>query len=113
MMRFRPRFTLRTLAIVVTLICAYFGAWEFTRGKFGPESPAPFVKRTALSVETTLKGSTWISRTCYVYHFWFCGHLIKLPLETDEIDYPTHIPPPWWAVSTKDQKNISQTEESP
>ena len=27
----RPRFTLRTLAIVVTLICAYFAAWEVTK----------------------------------------------------------------------------------
>jgi hypothetical protein len=30
MMKFRPRFTVRTLAIVVTLACAYFGAWEAT-----------------------------------------------------------------------------------
>ncbi len=28
--RFRPRFTVRTLAIFVTLVCAYFGAWEAT-----------------------------------------------------------------------------------
>ncbi len=27
----RPRFTVRTLAIVVTLVCAYFGAWESTK----------------------------------------------------------------------------------
>lgn len=27
---FRPRFSLRTLAILVTLACAYFGAWEAT-----------------------------------------------------------------------------------
>ncbi len=33
-MRFRPRFTVRTLAIFVTLVCAYFGAWEPTR-KYG------------------------------------------------------------------------------
>jgi hypothetical protein len=29
-MRFRPRFSVRTLAIVVTLVCAYLGAWEVT-----------------------------------------------------------------------------------
>ena len=28
---FRPRFSIRALAIFVTLICAYFGAWEFTK----------------------------------------------------------------------------------
>ena len=33
-MKFRPRFSLRTLAIVVTLVCAYFGAWEATK-KYG------------------------------------------------------------------------------
>ena len=27
-MKFRPRFSVRTLAIFVTLVCAYFGAWE-------------------------------------------------------------------------------------
>jgi hypothetical protein len=30
-MRLRPRFTIRTLAIFVTLVCAYFGAWEATK----------------------------------------------------------------------------------
>ena len=29
--RIRRRFTIRTLAIVVTLVCTYFGAWEATR----------------------------------------------------------------------------------
>ena len=58
-MKFRPRFTVRTLAIVVTLVCAYFGAWEATK-RYGTtdehsqlsnldpwigdeESPLPFV----------------------------------------------------------------------
>jgi hypothetical protein len=27
----RPRFSLRTLAIIVTLVCAYFAAWEVTK----------------------------------------------------------------------------------
>ncbi len=29
--RFRPRFTVRTLAILVTLVCVYFGAWGATK----------------------------------------------------------------------------------
>src|SRR5687767_11643873 len=29
--RWMPRFSLRTLAIVVTLVCAYFAAWEPTK----------------------------------------------------------------------------------
>jgi hypothetical protein len=32
--RWRPRFSVRTLAIVVTLVCTYFGAWEVTK-KYG------------------------------------------------------------------------------
>ena len=31
MKSWRPRFSLRTLAILVTLACAYFGAWEATK----------------------------------------------------------------------------------
>ena len=30
-MKFRPRFSVRTLAIVVMLVCAYFSAWEATK----------------------------------------------------------------------------------
>lgn len=33
-MKLRPRFSLSTLAILVTLVCAYFGAWEATK-KYG------------------------------------------------------------------------------
>ena len=28
--RWQPRFSVRTLAIIVTLVCCYFGAWEAT-----------------------------------------------------------------------------------
>ena len=30
-MKFRPQFSVRTLAIVVTLVCLYFGAWDLTK----------------------------------------------------------------------------------
>jgi hypothetical protein len=48
----RPRFSLRTLAILVTLVCAYFGAWEATKRSTTQyeKSPAPFiVVRTIVS----------------------------------------------------------------
>ena len=35
-MRFRPRFSIRKLAILVALVCAYFGAWEATKRKVSP-----------------------------------------------------------------------------
>ena len=34
MTRLRPRFSLRTLAIFVAVVCAYFGVWEVTK-KYG------------------------------------------------------------------------------
>lgn len=56
----RPRFSLRTLAVLVTLVCAYFGAWEAMKKHVLPKdgqwllgehgfmdvtSPIPFVLR--------------------------------------------------------------------
>jgi hypothetical protein len=32
MLRWPPRFTVRTLTIAVTLLCVYFGTWELTKG---------------------------------------------------------------------------------
>ena len=42
MMKFRPRFSVRTLAIFVTLVCCYFAAWEATK-RYDGRSPAPFI----------------------------------------------------------------------
>jgi hypothetical protein len=46
-MKFRPRFSVRTLAIVVTVLCAYFAAWMPTRRaaeKIGsPDDPAQWI----------------------------------------------------------------------
>jgi len=47
-----PRFSLRTLAIVVTLVCAYFAAWPPTK-KYG----VPF---HTWKTPTTPKGDAWI-----------------------------------------------------
>jgi hypothetical protein len=44
MNRIRPRFSVRTLAIFVTLVCVYFGAWEVTK-KYGVER-TPGVTKT-------------------------------------------------------------------
>ena len=47
--RWRPRFSIRTLVIVVTLVCAYFGLWEATKRWGCPSvsdwasSPAPLI----------------------------------------------------------------------
>ena len=59
--RWRPRFSIRTLVIVVTLVCVYFGCWKLTgdyavdaavnhcmkqpgvERVFGQFTPAPFI----------------------------------------------------------------------
>ena len=37
--RWRPRFSVRTLAILVTLVCVYFGAWEITKSSARRQFP--------------------------------------------------------------------------
>ena len=89
--RWRPRFSVRTLLILVTLVCAYFGAWQITsrygikdkmvvRGPIGKSHgyersradvicPAPFLIRVS---ENKGRWITWL--------FWFGGnyyHIIE------------------------------------
>ena len=96
-MRFRPRFSIRTLAIFVTLVCAYFGAWEATK-RYGlerglsddldmplrEESPAPFIVLQSGSFEGPRKKLSnpyrAISTRTRIY-IWFFGLKIKFPLE--------------------------------
>lgn len=105
----RPRFSVRMLAIVVTLVCAYFGAWEATK-RYGlssritvvgwsrdandkpyvivERSPLPFV----MSCDELATGITQSDRSLFGprhYYFWLFGPKIKLPLEsTWKWDFP-------------------------
>jgi hypothetical protein len=83
----RPRFSLRTLAIVVTLVCAYFGAWEATKrwgiaqlphsdGYPQKYSPLPFVV-----TEVGIFASMWRGPNRR-YHLWL-GPTIRLPFEVE------------------------------
>jgi hypothetical protein len=97
-MRFRPRFTVRTLAIFVTLIGAYFGAWEITK-KHGlpsrningmyidpfnslvvstdePRVLAPFLVRH-------VRYTAWNAETCHGYYIWLFGPKIQLPFVSE------------------------------
>jgi hypothetical protein len=99
-MKFRPRFTVRTLAIFVTLVCAYFAAWDATKrygiqdysqvDRFDPliydESPMPFVisqyeRSGPKSWEEWRSGIR--SSTKRRYYLWVFGLRFKLPFETD------------------------------
>jgi hypothetical protein len=86
--RFRPRFTLRTLAIVTTMVCAFFGAWEATK-RYGvrnmqlgsvsilghADSPFPLIVRRCEAIrETQLE---------YGYYLWLFGPKFRLPFESD------------------------------
>ena len=95
-MNFRPLFSVRTLTLVVTLVCAYFGAWEATK-RYGIEqhsydsSPAPFLvfhddfffPFSANSVKATPprsgSGEPTFIRS---YSVWLFGSRIKLPFES-------------------------------
>lgn len=93
-MKFRPRFSVRTLAIVVTLVCAYFGAWEATKRygigaacRYSAESgriprgvlaPYPLV---LTSWEYTSLSHNWNQSICY--YLWLFGLTIKLPFESE------------------------------
>jgi hypothetical protein len=92
----RPRFSLRTLAIVVTLLCAYFAAWPLTT-KYGvpripevldrnaevylvnAEAPAPLIVRQ----DVLAFQSADFKRH---YYLWLGVTKIKLPYEASWYD---------------------------
>ena len=103
--RWRPRFSLRTLVIFVTLVCVYFGAWEVTKRcedtdklsfdyKYrafvhGAYSPMPFVVARDESdfIVSDLQdygggNPSYSGSGPRRYYLWLVGPLIKLPFET-------------------------------
>ncbi len=92
-----PRFSVRTLAIVVTLVCVYLGAWEATK-RYGltnerhEMSPLPVREMSPLPLiiiqtgwfegpRTTLYDpyGEWSHRRRF--YLWLFGPKIKLPFE--------------------------------
>lgn len=88
--RFNFRFSVRTLAIFLTLVCVYFGAWEATK-KYGiPQTEPPFVssglKPYGFAGKVTIMHANspipFIVKQCEYdfyfvphrsYYFWFFG----------------------------------------
>jgi hypothetical protein len=105
MIRFRPRFSVRTLAIFVTLVCAYFGVWEATKrwaidedfesylepdGTLqdvytDPFCPMPFI----FSKDIRIYDSEGLLDIRRPYYLWLFGPTVRLPVEGD---WPTNWP---------------------
>ncbi len=98
--RFRLRFSIRTLVIVVTLVCAYFGSWpwvkeracrgvelvarrrfipetsaDWNRVRMRPDSPMPYVV-SAYEVEYRRGQASWHRR----YYCWVFFGAFRLPI---------------------------------
>ena len=101
--RWRPKFSLRTLVILVTLVCCYAACWGPTKTRGGrdvekhtyayawtrlPRRPVgrrdqepvlPFIVRsTELGIFTK-------QRERREYYFWFFGYVVKLPYERETL----------------------------
>ena len=88
--RWRPRFSVRTLVVLVTLVCSYFGCWEVTKSRGVRDvrrgvSPMPFIVR--VDMDSVIGSASYVD-VAYrerSYYFWFFGYFAKLPFERDII----------------------------
>ena len=95
--RWRPRFSVRTLVIVVTLVCTYLGCWRATQS-LGIRDVKSHLGRQVGKAESTVPFIVAIHELVYFdidsrhlmgieltrhYYFWFFGYVAKLPYERD------------------------------
>ena len=87
--RWRPRWSVRILLIVITLICAYFACWGPTKRQ-GVEYVRHQVYKFKFDIEAVapllVKADDFYRRS---YYFWFFGYVAKLPYERELPDDPT------------------------
>jgi len=100
--RWRPRFSIRTLVVVVTLVCCYAACWgpTKTRGvkdvlnhvqevdaKLYPSEQGYFpgltLNTSSPSVPLIVGIDYFQGQTARRYYFWFFGYVAKLPFERD------------------------------
>jgi len=96
MKQWRPKFSLRTLAVVVTLVCVYFGCWEATN-TWGipavPErqeqlwSPCPFLIVKAEYEDQVVWSALTVSveKSKRRYWLWFPGWAVVVNPSVDYI----------------------------
>jgi hypothetical protein len=84
-----PRFSLRSLASVITLVCAYFAAWSATErfaasldqaGYCAAYSPVPCILVRFETIQQSAGRRPLFARQ---YYLWLFGPTIKLPYTTD------------------------------
>jgi hypothetical protein len=99
----RLKFSVRTLAIFVTLVCAYFGAWETTKRyakkhyqqgikDYGDDDKALMIKQTTAPLPLLvvrkevqyefLPNATFKREYRVSYYLWLLGPKVKLPFES-------------------------------
>src|SRR5689334_9886166 len=97
----RPRFSVRTLAIVVTLACVYFGLWTLTQREAARQYSIAVDKTTRFFDDENSTLAIMNSRSPLpllisrdevrferpglyprCYYLWLFGPMVKLPLES-------------------------------
>jgi hypothetical protein len=92
--RWRPRFSVRTLAIIVTLVCCYVACW----GPTTRNGPRDIIVRQQLARDNIIIASARpvapllvgairydleVDAGAKCYYFWFFGYVAKLPYERE------------------------------
>ena len=99
--RWRPRFSVRTLVIVVTLVCCYAACWEPTKRQGVGDVDRRAGRELGFDVAAkTSEADHWVSQLFDAspiiplvvgvttpgsrrrnFYFWFFGYVAKLPYE--------------------------------
>ena len=114
-----PRFRLRTLCILVALVCIYFGSWPWYRdmavaavGRLmiktdcvGSIEPCiPFVIRTVERPASMSLGTFWVDPKC---RYYLCTPVVVVPLP-----YETEMPyAEWKGRFAVDENHLSVTPD--
>jgi len=94
--RFRPRFSVRLLLVLLTPLCAYLACWEPTKATgvrdvfdfiipgaaeefSSAETTSDFCVAPLLVAVNEFEGASPLYRRRY--YFWFFGYVAKLPFE--------------------------------
>ena len=111
--RWRPRFSVRTLVVLVTLVCCYAACWGPTkkqgvrdvaslpagrvaRGTVQPIAPLlVFAEDEPTPDFSRMASGPWLHQGRYYhdprrqyFYFWFFGYIAKLPYEREIPDQP-------------------------